>query len=537
MRLSRCLPTWAAVSLGVLAGSAAVAEITLVSGEALRTQYRPEVVTSADFNEDGWADLVLSNPANNKVTILFGSMAGTFSQALGVTLTRRVARVSVGDLNCDGHADLAMVDRFGDAVVRVTGNGGGTFGEPESFAVSARPRDVAIGNFDGQGGNDLVSVSADTAQATILLNRGGGLGFERVADLAVGTSPTRVLAQDLNGDGLDDIVALNSSTAGLNNVAVLLNAGGQGFGLPTHYTVGPDAQDLAIADFNNDGAPDVIALSSSDGTSHTAFSVSVLLNRVDESSTRGSGVFEPQVSVPVAGCPDTLDGVLITCNAQALAAADYDRDGAIDFVVSFSTTPKLGGDPTSGLLAAYAGHGNGRFDFAMQLLVGWGSKGMVATDFTGDANPDIAVAEEAGDAIRIVASVPPTPRPPQACVVGVRCDSGFCVDGMCCGAAACPPGQFCNVPGREGTCAVAASAGPTPTVPAMAHCVGDCDCNASVTVDELVTGISIALGETQSRVCPAFDTNGDATVTVDELLGATNAALVGCQVAAQEPIS
>jgi len=49
-----------------------------------------------------------------------------------------------------------------------------------------------------------------------------------------------------------------------------------------------------------------------------------------------------------------------------------------------------------------------------------------------------------------------------------------------------------------------------------------------VTVDEIVTGVNIALGLASSQVCPAMDTNGDEQVTIDELLQAVNAALFGC---------
>jgi hypothetical protein len=70
---------------------------------------------------------------------------------------------------------------------------------------------------------------------------------------------------------------------------------------------------------------------------------------------------------------------------------------------------------------------------------------------------------------------------------------------------------------------------PTPTSVAAA-CVGDCNGNQSVTVDELVTGVNIALGSTPVTACPAFDTNLDTRVTVDELVTAVNNALQGCQV-------
>jgi hypothetical protein len=75
---------------------------------------------------------------------------------------------------------------------------------------------------------------------------------------------------------------------------------------------------------------------------------------------------------------------------------------------------------------------------------------------------------------------------------------------------------------------------PTPPVPtptataAVSTCIGDCNGDGRVTVDEVVTGVNIALGVVPASACPAFDGNGDGTVTVDEILQAVNNALNGC---------
>ncbi|MFQ5667609.1 MAG: hypothetical protein ACE5I7_14450 [Candidatus Binatia bacterium] len=66
-------------------------------------------------------------------------------------------------------------------------------------------------------------------------------------------------------------------------------------------------------------------------------------------------------------------------------------------------------------------------------------------------------------------------------------------------------------------------------------CAGDCDTSNSVTVDELVRGVRIALGSLALADCASFDANADGQVTVDELLQAVNAALVGCPPANPTP--
>ncbi|HYD49524.1 MAG TPA: hypothetical protein VEB21_14305 [Terriglobales bacterium] len=70
-------------------------------------------------------------------------------------------------------------------------------------------------------------------------------------------------------------------------------------------------------------------------------------------------------------------------------------------------------------------------------------------------------------------------------------------------------------------------------VPAQV-CGGDCDGGGSVSVDELVRGVSIALGTVRLSECEAFDSSGDGSVTVDELVAAVSAALEGCRAGAEQ---
>jgi hypothetical protein len=68
------------------------------------------------------------------------------------------------------------------------------------------------------------------------------------------------------------------------------------------------------------------------------------------------------------------------------------------------------------------------------------------------------------------------------------------------------------------------------STPASAiECVGDCAADGQVTVDEVVTGVSIALGQRPMGDCIRMDRNGDGQVTVDEIVVSINAALNGCE--------
>jgi nucleoside-diphosphate-sugar epimerase len=70
--------------------------------------------------------------------------------------------------------------------------------------------------------------------------------------------------------------------------------------------------------------------------------------------------------------------------------------------------------------------------------------------------------------------------------------------------------------------------GPPPTPAPPPACVGDCDGHGTVTVDELVRGVNIALGNLPLDSCPSFDVGHDNAVSVDELVRAVGAALNNC---------
>jgi hypothetical protein len=61
------------------------------------------------------------------------------------------------------------------------------------------------------------------------------------------------------------------------------------------------------------------------------------------------------------------------------------------------------------------------------------------------------------------------------------------------------------------------------------ECPGDCDGDATVTVDELVIGVTIALGNQPSEACDPFDADGNGVVTVEEVVRAVANTLFGCE--------
>ncbi len=59
-------------------------------------------------------------------------------------------------------------------------------------------------------------------------------------------------------------------------------------------------------------------------------------------------------------------------------------------------------------------------------------------------------------------------------------------------------------------------------------CVGDCNTDSHVTIDELVTGVAIAIGDLPASRCLSLDADGSGRVRFDEVVRAVQSALNGC---------
>jgi hypothetical protein len=76
---------------------------------------------------------------------------------------------------------------------------------------------------------------------------------------------------------------------------------------------------------------------------------------------------------------------------------------------------------------------------------------------------------------------------------------------------------------------------------AQGTCVGDCNGDGMVSINEVLTGVNIALGMAPLSSCPSFDTDHNGMLDIQELLAAVLSAVDGChtpeptQTAAAEP--
>ena len=101
-------------------------------------------------------------------------------------------------------------------------------------------------------------------------------------------------------------------------------------------------------------------------------------------------------------------------------------------------------------------------------------------------------------------------------------------------AAATPSPTATPLPSPTDTAPPTVAASPTdtrtpgPTRTPGGACAGDCDGSDTVAVNELVTGVGIALGSAAADACPALDGNADGQVSISELIAAVASLLDGC---------
>src|SRR5262249_20782443 len=201
-------------------------------------------VVVADFNEDGIADLAVTNRASGTLSILLGHGSGgvgdgTFAAATSITLRPQPTAMTTGDFDRDGITDLAIVTAgSGVSVLRGRGSGAvgdGTFNAAVNYSVGLNSFGLTSGDFDGDGILDLV-VSRQSSSATAIdLLRGNGDGPSAAAvEFGGGAAPGQLATADLDGDGLADVA---STSNGANAISMMLGAPGATFDGPQAFSM------------------------------------------------------------------------------------------------------------------------------------------------------------------------------------------------------------------------------------------------------------------------------------------------------------
>jgi hypothetical protein len=238
-------------------------------------------IATADFNGDGYPDLLTDSWGNNRLAILFSNGNHGFNAVVKYLNVGKhpYQRARVADLNKDGNTDIITTNLDGNNSTILLGDGKGNFKEVEGspFACGDSPFGVAVGDVNHDGNPDLAIINSPSITSsntgrdglTILLGDGTGkFKTMRGSPFSTGKAPSRVAVGDLNGDGFGDVVVTNYQG---DNISVFI-MGNTGVISTYNITTGKYPDGVAIADLDGDGKNDIAVTNSGEYTMDIIFS-------------------------------------------------------------------------------------------------------------------------------------------------------------------------------------------------------------------------------------------------------------------------
>ena len=340
----------------------------LLAAKAYSLNSSPEAAATADFNQDGRADLATAN-SDGTVAVLLANDSGGFRNAKTYPAGKQCSAITATDLDGNGIPDLVAI--CDTNIIVMLGNGDGTF-RVSTSPVGVAPVDVVAADFDGDGKIDVAvadcgssdfcilplssSTSGPPCTVVLLLGKGDGT-FRSSSSWSAGQSPYGLAVSDLNRDGKPDLVVGDLNFfGGKVPISVLLGNGDGTFqpaiSVPINRFSAADS--LAAADVNGDGIPD-LAVAAGNNT------VYILLGH-------GDGTFQVGNGYVIPGFP-----------AQQLQLADLDGDGLPDLIAA-----------TDRSVTVLRGMGAG--NFTRPITYGAGARFVI----TGQFGPNGAMAIAAG---------------------------------------------------------------------------------------------------------------------------------------------
>jgi len=243
-------------------------------------------IALADFNRDGIPDLAYTFPGCDASSSCAGVIVklGTGGGNLGPDVFYAWGAQSLGELvaadfNSDGWLDIMVRDVNGSGLFLLRNNGDGTF----QWVGATRARQpfigsFTVGDFNHDGKIDLAQINCDRqnggfpfgiALCALYISLGDGTGqFTQTQSLQLKAGAAYNLqSADINGDGNLDLVYVRTTYDGTLNQysgvgAIWWGRGDGTFPSATYLkpAITNSLDGLAIADFNNDGRLDAVGI-------------------------------------------------------------------------------------------------------------------------------------------------------------------------------------------------------------------------------------------------------------------------------------
>jgi hypothetical protein len=226
--------------------------------------------------------------------------------------------------------------------------------------LPANAYDTAFGDFNGDG---ILDVAVLDNVLSVLLGNGDGT-FQKPVTYSRGAAYSLAVA-DFNQDGKPDIVVANVDSS---SVSVYLGNGDGSFQPAVDSPTTFGSYSLAVGDFNSDGKPDVTIIDPP--------YVSVLLGR-------GDGTF---------GAPSDNRSFV---GPQRFAVGDFNNDHRLDVVV----TGVFGGSQYAGVLL---GNGDGTLQDSITDPLIYTPGEVAVGDFNGDGKLDAVVTGYLGELFMVL---------------------------------------------------------------------------------------------------------------------------------------
>ena len=211
---------------------------------------QPRCGASADFNNDGFTDIVTANYADFSLSLLMGSAAREWSEEVVLKLPGLPRYLAAEDLDKDGDVDIALVDKAFDQLMILKNDGKGNFELKFISPTNFNPHSLSLGDVNNDDHIDIIVTHVGSGNQIIYFNNGMGFFIDQQT-VFISNGPAEVRFADFSNDGLLDI-----ATANVNDFRPGLSILLQG------QCQGPDCNSNGIGDFcdlpdcNSNGVPD-----------------------------------------------------------------------------------------------------------------------------------------------------------------------------------------------------------------------------------------------------------------------------------------